>query len=128
MSRRQVQQFDYGSECCRLRRRHWRVPWVVRGNAGDWGVACYFKQNKHVLFSLFRQTKQPTGNLNSPASPKLNLVFAWKTNITERPVVADAKITVANTDGGKESLSLIDIMMTACSIFFWRWGVLFFLV
>lgn len=31
------------------------------------GVACYFKQNKHMLFSLFRQTKQPTRNLNSPA-------------------------------------------------------------
>lgn len=28
------------------------------------------------LFSLFRQTKQPSWNLNRPASPKFNLVFA----------------------------------------------------
>lgn len=49
------------------------------------GVACYFKQNKHVLFSLFRQTKQPTRNLNSPGKSQIEFGLCMTDQYHETP-------------------------------------------
>lgn len=48
-------------------------PWR-ESRTGEW-LAISSRINTW-LFSLFRQTKQPSWNPNRPASPKFNLVFA----------------------------------------------------
>lgn len=54
------------------------------------------------LFSLFRQTKQPSWNPNRPASPKFNLVFACG-------YIAKRQHRAPNLHAGRRSKLFLDI-------------------
>lgn len=71
------------------------------------------------LFSLFRQTKQPSWNPNRPASPKFNLVFACG-------YIAKRQHRAPNLHAGRRSKLFLDICFCSRTGDCLMWKMTFF--